>query len=152
MRRLHLATFARGKDSLTKDQETELKLHHVQISMPRGQEDEARRFYAHALGLQEVTKPPSLKGRGGCWFRAYDGGAVVAEIHLGVEEPFATARKAHPGLVVDSLEELEATAQRIQNQEYELSWAEKDTLEGYVRFHARDGFGNRIEIMTQDMG
>jgi len=125
-----------------------MKLHHVQISMPSGEEEEARRFYAQALGLHEATKPPSLRGRGGCWFRAYDGDVVIAEIHLGVDEPFSAARKAHPGLVVDSLEELEATAQRIESQGYELSWAERDTFEGYVRFHARDGFGNRIEIMT----
>ncbi|QIV88617.1 VOC family protein [Glutamicibacter mishrai] len=125
-----------------------MKLHHVQISMPSGEEEEARRFYAQALGLHEATKPPSLRGRGGCWFRAYDGDVVIAEIHLGVDEPFSAARKAHPGLVVDSLEELEATAQRIESQGYESSWAERDTFEGYVRFHARDGFGNRIEIMT----
>lgn len=125
-----------------------MKLHHVQIAIPRGEEEAARRFYGQALDLQEVPKPPSLAGRGGCWFRAFDGDAVVAEIHLGVEDPFVPARKAHPGLLCDSLEELEATAERIEQGGYELSWAERETFEGYIRFHARDGFGNRIEIMT----
>lgn len=125
-----------------------MKLHHVQIAIPRGEEEAARRFYGQALDLQEVPKPPSLAGRGGCWFRAFDGDAVVAEIHLGVEDPFVPARKAHPGLLCDSLEELEATAERIEQSGYELSWAERETFEGYIRFHARDGFGNRIEIMT----
>lgn len=32
--------------------------------------------------------------------------------------------------------------------EYEVSWAERDTFEGYIRFHARDGFGNRVEVLT----
>lgn len=125
-----------------------MKLHHVQVSIPRGAEDEARRFYGEALGLHEVAKPPSLSGRGGCWFRAFDGDAITAEIHLGVDDPFLPAKKAHPGLVLDSLGELEATAERIADAGYELSWAERDTFEGYIRFHARDGFGNRVEVMT----
>ena len=125
-----------------------MKLHHVQISMPRGEENEARRFYSDALGLREVQKPPSLIARGGCWFRAFDGEVVVAEIHLGVEASFHPATKAHPGLVCASLDELEAAAARIEAGGYELSWAKRDTFEGYIRFHARDGFGNRIEVMT----
>lgn len=127
-----------------------MRLHHVQVSMPRGEEREARRFYAQALGLREVPKPPALAGRGGCWFRAYDGEVITSEIHLGVEEPFRSAVKAHPGLVCRTLEELEATAERIERGGYELSWAERDTFEGFLRFHARDGFGNRVEVMTPD--
>lgn len=127
-----------------------MKLHHVQLSMPRGEEAEAHRFYSLALGLKEVAKPAALTGRGGCWFRAFDGDTVIAEIHLGIDEPFRAARKAHPGLVCESITGLEAVAQRIQDGGYEISWAERDTFEGFVRFHARDGFGNRIEIMTPD--
>ncbi|UNK69841.1 VOC family protein [Microbacterium sp. H1-D42] len=129
-----------------------MKLHHVQVSIPRGGEAEARRFYADALGLTEVQKPPSLAGRGGCWFRAYDGDTVTAEIHLGVDDPFVPAKKAHPGLVCDSLAELEQVAARIERGGFDVSWAERDTFEGYVRFHARDGFGNRVEIMTPAVG
>lgn len=125
-----------------------MQLHHVQVSMPRGQESEARRFYRDALGLDEVDKPPSLAGRGGCWFRAFAGDLVVAEIHLGVEDPFMPAKKAHPGLVCASREELETVAGRIEDGGYEVSWAERDTFEGYVRFHTRDGFGNRLEVLT----
>ncbi|MGO3758506.1 MAG: VOC family protein [Agrococcus casei] len=125
-----------------------MRLHHVQISMPRGAEAEARRFYGDALGMQETEKPPSLADRGGCWFRAFEGDTVVAEIHLGVDDPFVPAKKAHPGLVCASVEELQQIAGRIEDAGFELSWAERDTFEGYVRFHARDGFGNRIEVMT----
>ncbi|PJJ44369.1 putative enzyme related to lactoylglutathione lyase [Glutamicibacter mysorens] len=125
-----------------------MRLHHVQISMPRGEESEARRFYGEALGLAEVPKPASLAGRGACWFRAFKADAVVAEIHLGVDDSFVPAKKAHPGLVCDSIHELETLAERIGSRGYELSWAERETFEGYLRFHARDGFGNRLEIMT----
>ena len=75
-----------------------MRLHHVQVAMPAGAEDEARRFYADALGMTEVEKPDDLKARGGAWFRK-DG----AEIHVGVEEPFAPARKAHPALLLDAV-------------------------------------------------
>lgn len=125
-----------------------MRLHHVQVSMPRGEEELARRFYRDAVGLTEVDKPADLAGRGGCWFRAVDGETVTAEIHVGVEEPFRPAGKAHPALVVGTLEELEAMAIRIEGGGFELSWAERETFTGYLRFHARDGFGNRVEVLT----
>lgn len=86
--------------------------------------------------------------RNGCRVRAHDGDAILAEIHLGIDDPFRPASKAHPSLVCDPLGEWEAAAERIERGEYELSWVERDTFEGYVRFHARDGFGNRIKVMT----
>lgn len=125
-----------------------MRLHHVQVSMPRGEEYLARRFYRDVVGLTEVDKPEPLAGRGGCWFRAFDGETVVAEIHLGVDDPFRPARTAHPALVVDSLEELEAMASRVESGGFELSWIERATFPGYLRFHARDGFGNRFEVLT----
>ena len=125
-----------------------MRIHHIQVALPRGEEEAARRFYGGALGLVEVPKPPSLAGRGGCWFRAFEGDAVTAEIHLGVEEPFVPARRAHPGLLCETITDLEALAKRIEHRGFEVSWAERDTFEGYVRFHTRDGFGNRLEVMA----
>ena len=91
-----------------------MRLHHVQVACPPGGEDDARRFYGEGLGLTEVEKPAELAGRGGAWFRAYDdAGAVTAELHVGVEEPFAPARKAHPAFVLPSLEALEEVAARL---------------------------------------
>ena len=90
-----------------------MKLHHVQVACPPGGEDAARAFYADGLGLTEVEKPADLRARGGAWFRAYDAdGAVTAEIHVGVEDPFAPARKAHPAFVLDTVAELEAVRPR----------------------------------------
>ena len=126
-----------------------MRLHHVQVSMPRGEEVLARRFYRDALGLAEVDKPPSLAGRGGCWFRACtEDGTVSAEVHLGVDDPFIPAQKAHPALLVGSVAELEERATAILGAGFEVSWAERETLEGFVRFHCRDGFGNRVEVLT----
>ncbi|GAB3862954.1 hypothetical protein GCM10029963_70400 [Micromonospora andamanensis] len=44
-------------------------IHHVQLACPRGSEDLSRAFYVDILGLTELTKPPALAARGGCWFR-----------------------------------------------------------------------------------
>ncbi len=128
-----------------------MRLHHVQVSMPRGQEREARRFYADSLGLTEVAKPAALAGRGGCWFRHHEEEAVTLEIHVGVEDPFTPAKKAHPALLVADVEALEQLAARIQAAGYVVNWDERTTFAGFERFHCRDGFGNRIEIMTPSL-
>jgi catechol 2,3-dioxygenase-like lactoylglutathione lyase family enzyme len=118
-----------------------LRLHHVQVACPRGGEDGARRFWADGLGMVEVRKPADLAGRGGCWFRA-----GAAEIHVGVEEPFAPARKAHPALAVD---DLDATAARLVALGFEVDWTERHTFPGFERCHTVDAHGNRVELLAQ---
>jgi catechol 2,3-dioxygenase-like lactoylglutathione lyase family enzyme len=122
-----------------------IALHHVQVSCPPGGEDVARRFYADGLGLTEVGKPAALRGRGGAWFRSYDAlGAVAAELHVGVEEPFAPARKAHPAFVVDDLDDVADAVAAVGG---EVDWSERLTFPGYQRFHVTDPHGNRVEVL-----
>jgi catechol 2,3-dioxygenase-like lactoylglutathione lyase family enzyme len=122
-----------------------IALHHVQVACPPGGEDACRRFYADGLGLTEVEKPAVLQARGGAWFRAYDGlGAVSAELHVGVEDPFVPARKAHPAFEV---EDLAQTAERLQQAGFVVDWSQRDTFDGYERFHAFDPHGNRVEVL-----
>jgi len=109
---------------------------HVQVAAPAACEDDARAFYGGLLGLEEIPKPPALAARGGCWFRA--GGQ---ELHIGVEEPFAPARKAHPGLVADDLDVL---VERLRTAGHEVAF--DDAIPGAKRFHVVDPFGNRLEI------
>lgn len=112
-------------------------LHHVQLAMPAGGESRARTFYGDQLGLHEVTKPPELVARGGVWFRA--GGL---ELHLGVEEPFAPARKAHPGIVTDDLDGLMT---RLTAHGHQVR--PDDRFPGYRRCDVDDVFGNRLEFL-----
>ena len=114
-----------------------MRIHHVQVAMPPGEEERARGFYRDVLGLDEVPKPPELAARGGCWFRRGD-----VELHLGVEEPFAPARKAHPAIVVD---DLGAMPERLDAAGAPVS--EDVPLEGHRRIHTADPFGNRIELL-----
>jgi catechol 2,3-dioxygenase-like lactoylglutathione lyase family enzyme len=110
---------------------------HVQIAIPAGGEDVARRFYRGLLGMTEVAKPLVLAGRGGCWFAA---GAAV--LHLGVETPFAPARKAHPAFVVADLDAVSAT---LAAAGYECMPADAE-IPGVRRFHTYDPHGNRLEF------
>jgi catechol 2,3-dioxygenase-like lactoylglutathione lyase family enzyme len=122
-----------------------IALHHVQVACPPGGEDAARAFYSAGLGLHEVDKPEALRGRGGVWFRAYDAhGTVVAELHVGVEDAFVPARKAHPAFLVD---DLDAVAGRLTVLGFEVDARERETFAGYVRFHAVDPHGNRVEVL-----
>ena len=126
-----------------------MRLHHVQVSCPPGDEPEARRFYGDGLGLTEVDKPAALAGRGGAWFRSIaDDGTVTAEIHVGVEADFVPAGKAHPALVLASLVDFEACATRLQALGFAVDWSERTTFDGFERFHTRDGSGNRVEILV----
>ena len=111
---------------------TVLGIDHVQIAIPRGGEDDARAFYGGLLGLEELQKPESLQGRGGCWYRA-----GAQELHLGVEEPFVPARKAHPGLVVSALDAI-----RSRLPAYE----DDSAIDGVDRLFVHDPFGNRLEL------
>ena len=124
-------------------------LHHVQVACARGTEDDARRFYAEGLGMTEVEKPDDLKAKGGAWFRAYDAaGAVTAEVHVGVEDPFTPARKAHPALQLDGVAELEGVADRLRRLGFPTDWTQRFTFPGNERCHTADGQGNRVELLA----
>ena len=112
-------------------------LHHVQLAMPAGFEEQARAYYGVLLGMAEAPKPEELAKRGGVWFERGD-----LRIHLGVEEPFFPARKAHPAFQVRDLDAL-----IVHLAEAGVDVKRDDALPGYKRFYANDPFGNRIEFL-----
>ncbi|WP_424530988.1 glyoxalase [Sphaerisporangium viridialbum] len=119
-----------------------LGLHHVQLALPPGEEDVCRRFYVDVLGMTEVEKPPVLAARGGLWVRADD-----LEIHLGVEEDFRPARKAHPGILVTGLD---ALAERLAGLGVKVTW--DDGFPGHRRFYVADCHENRLEFLSPRTG
>lgn len=114
-------------------------LDHVQLAMPAGGEDRAREFYVGVLGLTERPKPADLALRGGCWFAG-----PGVELHLGVENPFHPALKAHPALLVSDLAVL-----RVRLADFGVEFVPGKPLERYVRGDISDPFGNRIELMQR---
>ncbi len=112
---------------------------HVQLAMPHGGEDKARRFFADVLGMEEIAKPAHLAVSGGCWFSSGS-----AHIHLGVEQDFMPSQRAHPALLV---EDLPSFVQRLEQSG--VPFAPGKPLDGYRRGDILDPFGNRIEIMEK---
>ncbi len=112
---------------------------HVQLAMPSGPEAETRAeaFYCGLLGLPRVAKPLELAVRGGCWFEF-----GPAKVHLGVEEEFRPARKAHPGLLVSDVEGL---CQRLDASGF--STRRTEDVPGRPQWYVDDPFGNRIELL-----
>jgi catechol 2,3-dioxygenase-like lactoylglutathione lyase family enzyme len=109
---------------------------HLQIAAPKGCEAQARHFFGDILGLAEIEKPESLRSRGGCWF-----GVGSRQLHIGVEEPFRPARKAHPAF---SVSDIPAAFANLRNQGILCVWDKP--VEGRRRFYARDPWGNRLEF------
>jgi Double zinc ribbon len=115
---------------------------HVQLAIPAGGEGRGRAFYGGLLGLEEIARPPALWERGGLWYRV-----GVLELHLGVENDFRPARKAHPAFAVEHLERL-----RRHLEAHGVSTRDDVALPDRVRFYCDDPFGNRLEFVQAEMG
>ena len=111
---------------------------HVQLAAPPGCEDDARRFFGELLGLRELPKPEALRARGGVWFAC-----GAQQLHVGVEEEFVPARKAHPAFQV---EEYDALQERLRAAGADV--ADDTAIPGLRRCYVHDPFGNRIELVA----
>ena len=114
-----------------------LRIDHVQFAIPKGAEDRCRLFYVALLGMTEVPKPPALAGRGGLWLERGE-----VQLHLGVEDDFRPARKGHPGMLVDDLDDIAA---RLTAAGQDATW--DADFPGFRRIYALDPFGNRLEFL-----
>ena len=119
-----------------------LSLDHVLLAMPARGEGAAREFYGNLLGLPELTKPKELATRGGCWFALPN-----LQLHLGVEDGFAPAKKAHPAFRVSDLEGL-----RRRLEAAGVSTTPDASLPNQKRFFCADPFGNRLEFLETRTG
>lgn len=114
-----------------------LSIDHVQLAMPNGGENRARSFYRDVLAMIEIPKPEAMAQRGGCWFASGE-----AQVHLGVEEDFRPAKKAHPALVVEGLDEI-----LVKCEKTGIASKMDAEIDGRRRAHIFDPFGNRLELI-----
>jgi len=128
--------------SASRSEPNVIGLDHVQLAMPPGGEPQAREFYGGLLGLREVEKPAPLADRGGCWFA---GPAV--HVHLGVEDEFRPARRAHPAFLVANMS---AVSGRLTDAGIQVVTDDVDI--GVSRCYVADPFGNRIELVAAEDG
>lgn len=117
---------------------TFVAIDHVQLAMPAGGEELARRFYRDLLRMEEIAKPSELANRGGAWFQS---GGV--QIHLGVEEVFRPAKKAHPALRCRDYDALLAKLGAAG-----ILVRKDSSIPGVSRCQIEDCFGNRIELIA----
>jgi len=120
-----------------------LRVHHAQVSIPKGAEDQAHAFYCDVLGLKEVPKPASLAGRGGFWPELGD-----IQIHFGAKD--RVDRKATISHVAYQVENLEAWRVRLTQNGVEI--LDGIPIPNYERFEFRDPFGNRVEFLERQTG
>jgi len=64
---------------------------------------------------------------------------------VGVEEPFAPARKAHPAFRLPAAE-LDELAARLEAAGARVEW--DDSLPAVRRFYTVDPWGNRLELLA----
>jgi extradiol dioxygenase family protein len=114
---------------------------HVQLAAPRGAEVAARRFFGELLGLTEIPKPEALAVRGGLWFQC-----GAQQIHIGVEDDFRPAKKAHPALRLR--EEAALVALRERLEQAGVRTREDREIPDQARFFADDPWGNRLEFVA----
>lgn len=119
-----------------------LGLHHAQITILKGAEEQGKQFYCKLLGLEEVEKPESLKGRGGFCLKVGDG-----DVHVGTEDGFDRLKtKAHLAYLVSNISYWKGILKK-----HDIQAIEGVPISGFDRFEFRDPFGNRVE-MIQKLG
>lgn len=113
-------------------------LHHAQITIPKGSEEEGKRFYCGVLGLIEIEKPNSLKGRGGFWLKVGN-----VDVHVGTEDGFdRLTTKAHLAYLVHDISYWKSVL-----KQHHIKPIDGVPIPGFNRFEFRDPFGNRVEII-----
>ena len=118
-----------------------VRVHHTQISVPKGSEEEARAFYCKFLGLTEVPKPESLAGRGGFWLQIGD-----FQVHIGIEDEDSRSRKTKAHVAYE-VADLEGWRAKLTGNGVEI--LEGIPIPGCNRFEFRDPFGNRVEFLER---
>jgi catechol 2,3-dioxygenase-like lactoylglutathione lyase family enzyme len=119
-------------------------IHHVNVTVPKSLEDAAKHFYGVVMGLEEVSKPESSRGRGGAWYQL-----GPLQLHLSIESELGDdcISKRHVCYTVINLADAE---ERFRNAGVEIVPDDQPTP-GWSRFYVRDPGGNRLEI-AQDVG
>ena len=118
------------------------QVHHVNVTVPKSLEDAAKHFYGVVMGLQEVPKPESSRGRGGAWYQL-----GPLQLHLSIENlDGAPVSKRH---VCYTVADLAAAEERFRSAGVEIIPDDLPTP-GWSRFYVRDPGGNRLEIAAAD--
>lgn len=113
-------------------------LDHVQVTVPKNSESEARTFYIDFLGLKETEKPENRKANGGFWLQLGS-----SQVHISLEDNVERLKtKAHVAYQVESLD-----FWRNKFQAHKIEFQESLPFPNASAFEFRDPFGNRVELI-----
>lgn len=114
------------------------RIDHVQLCIPKGEEEKGREFYCGILGLKEIDKPELLKANGGFWVEIAD-----IQLHIGTENMEGRSKR-HPAFEIEDLE-------RVQEYltEKGVKIKDDDKIPGINRFSFFDYWNNRIEFLEK---
>ena len=87
--------------------------------------------------MEELEKPAELARRGGCWFRCGD-----QQLHIGVEQEFHPAKKAHPAFRVKNMIVI-----KTRLNSYRVPFQEDVANPAVKRIFVDDPWGNRLEFV-----
>jgi catechol 2,3-dioxygenase-like lactoylglutathione lyase family enzyme len=117
---------------------TVITLHHVNVTVPRELERQAKEFYGAVLGLEQVPKPSGSRPSG-AWYQI---GAT--QLHLSVEnERPGSLSSRH---VCFAVPDLNAAENKFREAGVEII-PDPRPMEGTLRFYVRDPGGNMLEIV-----
>lgn len=114
------------------------RLNHIQICIPKNEEEKGRAFYCGILGLKEIEKPERMKINGGFWVEIAD-----IQIHIGTENLVAPSKR-HPAFEVENLPAIKSYLQAK-----EITVVEQQNANEFMRFSFFDYWNNRIELMQR---
>ena len=118
-----------------------MRLQHVAVTFPPGEDEGIRRFYGGVLGLQEMPVPQAVAQHGWIWFATRDEGI---ELHFipdaQVPDP---ERHHHFCLQVDDM----ADARRRLEDAGTRLIEPGSQIPGRARVFLRDPWGNLIELV-----
>jgi len=113
------------------------QIEHVQLVVPPGQSEAAKKFYLGVLGFEEVPMPESFTGIViGFW--CVNNGVML---HIG-EDPETRKTQGHPAFEID---DVPGARKYLEGLGIEIK--DEPLIPDRRRFSFRDPFGNRIEFL-----
>jgi ubiquinone/menaquinone biosynthesis C-methylase UbiE/predicted enzyme related to lactoylglutathione lyase len=116
-----------------------LAFDHIEVTVPRGGEARAKRFYGEVLGLREVAPPAHLATQGSVWYRC--GGQ---QLYVVLNDDFSPQRTMRFAFLV---RELDALQVRLEAAGAPVT--REAPLPGVECIASSDPFGNRMEFLLR---
>jgi len=121
---------------------TLLRIHHVNISIPKGKEAECTQFYEQLLGLTKAVRPDPEISVPGVW---YDVGPQN-QLHIVYSDNFRGEQSGDHFAV--EVVDMKGLLQRLRAGEVEVRGPNHMQYDNSERYFCRDPFGNQIEFMS----